>query len=627
MENLKKYNINLYKTFKYNYKYNKSKNDFYYYKSLYYNNKYGGGGDDLKYMTTFTDYIEWCIRKFEGCTVKQVNEDTQLYFWNNENNYWEIECKSQEYEKINIIIYKISYGTSTDDEPIRKILFCKYIDLKLDSITYETKKLDINQTLFYFIKKKYPHFPKHLAIDLSFEHDIYIFSIQELDGSNLNNCILKFDKNFNIITSFDVFVDTINTGITLLYNLLCFIHSNMPNLYTSIIKSPDFQNLSDRETQDSSVIISSNSFLEDYKCDISDIKCISEDINDDTCRITNFNILKLFCYTDIKLDEKKSIKKNIEDVRINITYKESQNETLKDLQTEYTPSIQLTNFLFFLRSLLPNNIDYYFIEKSITSNELVRGWYFLPIKNKDNIIYILKIFGCNCIDLVNICRIKYDLCPAFGHFHAFKEKGFVGSNIEHLPDSLKFTGKPPTIDRAINLKLLDFEYFLNEEYRQNEEFEMIRYTSTNHDFYGSYKMWFLYFLNKKYLISDEDKQYISKLNETLILDEHKQQYISEKSIKVPKIFTPGTLLIGGINDNHVAIVSKIEDNLVYIIHSFPNAVFESTKSTTGFEEKGIQETTLLEPYTWENKDIFKLAIPFENWMCHKNLELTTIQNL
>ena len=297
--------------------------------------------------------------------------------------------------------------------------------------------------------------------------------------------------------------------------------------------------------------------------------------------LNSFKILKLFCNTLTKLEDN-NIKDNI--ILLN-------NQTINRTVDETKVNLSIESFLNFLNSLLYNDIPYYYIEKLLDNNtKLNRGWYFLPIRNKENIIYILKIYGCNCIDLINICRIRFNLSPVFKKFEGFEL--YIGSYIFR------------TIFQFIDNGLLTKPSITN--FKDNNGNERLD-NEYIHDYYGSYRMWYHYFNKDKYKIHN-------------ILDIfYDTNEISEKLL-------PGTLLIASTEYNHVAIISEIKDNIINIIHSYPDEI-DVTKSITGFESPGIQIHNLRDIILkWRkipeyNKFNFKLAIPFLDWMYNGDLEL------
>ena len=87
--------------------------------------------------------------------------------------------------------------------------------------------------------------------------------------------------------------------------------------------------------------------------------------------------------------------------------------------------IKLDDLLSFLNKLLNKNIPYYYIENGMDSlfddvknKKYKRCWYFYlfsPDITDNDIIEMLLVAGCNCIDLINICRIKFNLYPVYKH--------------------------------------------------------------------------------------------------------------------------------------------------------------------------------------------------------------------
>jgi len=74
----------------------------------------------------------------------------------------------------------------------------------------------------------------------------------------------------------------------------------------------------------------------------------------------------------------------------------------------------------FLKSLIELPIKYYFVQRLIfNSSDIVgkdqyfyRYWYFQKFNIEDN-IKKLELWGCNCIDLINLCRIRFNRFPVY----------------------------------------------------------------------------------------------------------------------------------------------------------------------------------------------------------------------
>ena len=236
-------------------------------------------------------------------------------------------------------------------------------------------------------------------------------------------------------------------------------------------------------------------------------------------------------------------------------------------------------YKFFCQKVVtPNAIQYYFVERiwdhlvTKKKSSFVRPWYFLKFNLED----FDNTWGCNCIDLVNLFRIKIKKYPAYN----FKDK--------IKDDTVK-------INHEINF---DF----NPSRGRYNDFSKLLYGYN----FGSYQIWYAYFSIRS-LCSLWDKT-------------NKNYFISDY-----KELRPGMLLLSTCSDDrqHAAIVSPEYDGRTNynILHSYFNGDILQADPVTGLLEPGVIEEDLLKVLiqwqTYYKKEgyyyYFNLAIPLEDW--------------
>ena len=272
--------------------------------------------------------------------------------------------------------------------------------------------------------------------------------------------------------------------------------------------------------------------------------------------------------------------------------------------TEMISIESLQSFLqSFLKSLIKLPIKYYFVQRLIFNSDDIVGkdqyfyryWYFQKFNINDN-IKLLELWGCNCIDLINLCRIQFNRFPVY-----FKNL----TQQDNLTNSL-----------AVN------DMNINQIYEQCEIGSIPKLHSRFNIFdFGSYQIWYYYFVTKSKL---------SKPNYKIT------------NMKMYRALSVGTLLLSHDDSRrqHTAIVYSITEGDINIVHCWPNNTYNSDSadeiSFNGLCNPGIKCEKLIDVlcewqdlFTTEggNNDLFfyfNLAIPIEDWLNEKDLNFAVL---
>lgn len=455
-----KQNNNLYKLMKYLEKYNNNQSTYYYTKILFYNNKmnFKGGAitpPDTKFAVL--SYVLNDIMRYNSSYYYANNKSSDFKLCNDLHILLQTDATFPQYIYCNGALIEISrdndnilykYGIYYNEDAKLNISCCTINSFDDLSITLQYKDpsmvIDDKSPKFYLYCTLY----EGISLIDAFFIKVY---------TELNNL---YYYRYGKYIKYDINPIINSSQISFIVNI-CYISRQCLSDSMGHIQLED---ISKTVFNESIIIIKNDDEWKEVHPNILSetslvIKNIIECANA-TCQRIQKNFFDTFSIINIK-KIKKFFEKTIQSCGAIVQSEQIQKEhknfkMYKDAIAKYNVNTDIDSYvdssvdslISFLNNLLQYKIRYFFVERAlnydptkITKPYFCRYWYFQKFNIDDN-LDVLKECGCNCTDLINLCRIKFNKFPPYYTCDDIILKNIMTPNINKQDEVFNYGSYP-----------------------------------------------------------------------------------------------------------------------------------------------------------------------------------------